>query len=258
MNSPKGRNVRKLFKILPILGLVLAGCATPTAPVEQRVLYPVGMTPNGATSAPVSRQAIPAQSVPTQPSVGAARLAVQVADIEGALARFLSPEGGELILLPNRLNVSALDYSVDSLQVIDRWLADIHKVNNLQAGSGKVGELMAMDGRGDNSVIFAGLYLGQVIRANSKLDWNWQRFDRFLAANPAFAEHYGRSAGFDTFVLVGPQGVATPINTALKRVIHGKEDSVHYIGQLLLNEVDLGKAMTGQNLFGLDRRDWNG
>ena len=247
MNALKRPGMDKLKLIWPILGLFLAACASIEAPVEHRILYPVGMTSGGAGA--IDRVRRNGSDSP---------LAVEAADIQTALARFLSPAGSTLILLPNRLDISVLDYSIDSLQVIDRWLADIHKINTLQAGDGKVGELMAMDGRGDNSVMFAGLYLGQVIRAHSDLDWSWQRFDRFLAANPDFAAHYGRAAGLDTFVLVGPQGVATPINTALKRVIQGEEDSLYFIGQWLLHPVDLDKAMTGQNLFGLDRQDWPG
>ncbi|MEM8617291.1 MAG: hypothetical protein AAGF20_10190 [Pseudomonadota bacterium] len=189
---------------------------------------------------------------------GAIAPAVNVADIDSALAQFMSSEGDRLILLPNRLDKAALDYSVGSLKVIDAWLADVHTINKLQAGPGQAGEMLMMDGRGDNTVTFAGLYLGEVIRANSSLSWNWQRFDTFLTANPAFAEHYGKSPGLDTFVLAGPQGVATPINTALKRVVQGKEESVHYIGTLLLNEIDLDEALSGQDLLGMDRRDWAG
>ena len=180
---------------------------------------------------------------------------VQVADISAALTNFMSPEGDALILLPNRLDKSKLDFSVESLKTIDKWLANIHTINKLQAGEGKAGELLMMDGRGDNSVTFAGLYLGEVIRANSELDWKWERFDIFLKANPFFAEHYGTVAGLDTFVLAGPQGVATPINTALKRVVSGKEESVYYIGQLLLEEIDMDKALNGQSMHGLDKRD---
>jgi len=187
-------------------------------------------------------------------TVGPARLAGEATDIDAALATYLSPEGDPLLLLPNRLDKSKLDYSVESLKEIDSWLAKIHTVNKLEADVGAVGESLTRDGRGDNSVMFAGMYLGEVIRANSSLTWNWERFDRFLGANPAFAQHYGTDPGFDTFVLVGPQGVATPINTALKRVVHGKEESVHYIATLLLEEIDLKKAMSGQNLMGLDRR----
>lgn len=185
-------------------------------------------------------------------------VAVEVADISGALETFLSSDGEDLILLPNRLDRGKLNYSVESLKEIDQWLAKIHTINRLQAGEGKAGELLMLDGRGDNSIVFAGLYLGEVIRANSDLDWKWERFDLFLNANPYFAEHYGDEAGLDSFMLIGPQGAATPINTALKRVIHGKEESVHYIGQLLLNEVDFQQALSGQDMYDLDRREPRG
>lgn len=204
----------------------------------------------GCASSMTQPAAVPINTAPVA--------SVEVADIGDALELFLGEDGHQLILLPNRLDRTQLDYSMESLQTIDRWLADIHKINELQASEGKAGEILVFDGRGDNSVVFAGLYLGQVIRANSALDWNWQHFDVFLDANPVFAEHYGRDPGLDTFVLVGPQGAATPINTALKRVLFGKEESVAFIGQFLSTEVDLDTAMAGQNLLGMDRRDWPG
>lgn len=230
MTSPQTRKLTNLCRFwlaLPILAM--AACAS--SPSSTRAVI-----------------ASPDQAAP----------AVQVQNIDEALDRFMGEEGTSLILLPNRLDRAQLDYSMESLVVIDRWLADIHTINRLQSDTGRAGEILVFDGRGDNSVTFAGLYLGQVIRANSELTWNWQRFDTFLAANPVFAEHYGRDPGLDTFVLVGPQGAATPINTALKRVLYGKEESVHFIAQLLSKEVDLEKAMSSQNLLGMDRRDWPG
>lgn len=230
MTSPQTRKLTNLCRFwlaLPIL--MLAACASTPAP--------------GRAIVSANQQAAPA---------------VQVANISDALDRFMSAEGDRLILLPNRLDRSKLDYSMDSLLVIDRWLADIHTINRLQSETGRAGEILVFDGRGDNSVMFAGLYLGQVIRANSELSWQWERFDTFLTANPVFAEHYGRDPGLDTFVLVGPQGAATPINTALKRVLYGKEESVHFIGQWLSKEVDLEKAMSSRDLMGMDRRDWAG
>ncbi|MEM7007495.1 MAG: hypothetical protein AAF498_16580 [Pseudomonadota bacterium] len=227
-----------------LLSLVLlASCASADKP-DTRILYPDG------------RIIVPASSDVSfdEVTIASSELVGEVSDIDAALETYLSPRGDGLILLPNRLDKAQLDYSMESLKEIDRWLADIHTVNKLEADLGSAGESLMRDGRGDNSVMFAGLYLGEVIRANSSLTWNWERFDRFLNANPVFAEHYGTDPGFDTFVLVGPQGVATPINTALKRVVQGREESVHYIGSLLLNEIDLEKALSGQNLMGLDRR----
>jgi hypothetical protein len=41
-------------------------------------------------------------------------------------------------------------------------------------------------------------------------------------------------------------------------VVHGKDESVFFIAQLLLKEVDLEKAMSSQDLLGMDRKDWAG
>jgi len=226
------RKVSNMSRFWLVLAVLVAGCASN-----------------------VSEQGTYGQSSERAVSVEADAPVVTVSDISGALAQFMGPEGDRLLLLPNRLDRSKLDYSVESLKVIDKWLANVHTINKLQAGEGKAGEMLMMDGRGDNSVTFAGLYMGEVVRANSDLDWKWERFDLFLQANPYFAEHYGTAAGLDTFVLVGPQGVATPINTALKRVVQGKEESVHYIATLLMQEVDLREALSGQDLMGFDQRD---
>ena len=227
--------MREMSRFWFILVLALAGCAN-TGTSDARF---------GQAGGPV---VLDGSIAPT----------IKVSDIGEALDQFMGPDGNSLILLPNRLDRSKLDFSLESLIEIDSWLADVHTINKLQAGEGRAGEMLMMDGRGDNSVTFAGLYMGQVIRANSELTWQWERFDTFLKANPVFAEHYGQSPGLDTFVLVGPQGVATPINTALKRVVSGKEESVHYIAQLLMTEIDMDKALSGPNYLGMERRDWEG
>jgi len=236
------RETRKLIKLsrfwLAMTAFALAGCASVVS--SDRVY----LTPEGARISGVA--------------LGLDASDLNVSDIGTALDRFLGPDGSDLILLPNRLDRNQLDYSLESLVIIDKWLADLHTVNRLQSETGKPGESLIMDGRGDNSVIFAGLYLGQTIRQNSPLDWQWQSFDTFVSNNPTFVEHYGRAAELDVFVLVGPQGAATPINTALKRVVYGKEESVHFIGNFLINEIDLEAATKGRDLQGMDQRDWPG
>ncbi len=226
-----------------ILGFLLTACATPSKPTPYYIPYDgYGAT---AYEPGFSRGEV----IGRDDGVYASSL--EVRDIGPALDRFMSPEGDRLILLPNRLDRSKLDFSIESMKTVDSWLKDVHTINRLQASEGKAGESLIADGRGDNTVMFAGLYLGEVIRANSDLDWRWERFDRFMAANPYFTEHYGFDPGLDSFVLVGPQGVATPINTALKRVLNGKEESLHYIATLLVNPVDLEAAVSGQDFYGL-------
>ncbi len=172
-------------------------------------------------------------------------------DIDTALNRFLAAEGDALILLPHKLDKNKLDFSVESLKEIDSWLQAIHTINRLEAGEGTAGDFFKRDGRGDNSVMFAGLYLGEVVRQNAEQKWLWQSFEAFSANNPLHAEVLGAEPGFDAFVLVSPQGVATPGSAALKRVLNGPIDSVHYVGSFLLKPVDLDVAMRGTDMSGL-------
>ena len=227
-------------RILLLSGLLLASCAAKPAPEPQYIPYDgYGDRTETVSASYQLRRSDMSETI-------------SVSQIPEALDEFLAPSGRKLILLPNRLDRSKLDFSLESLASVDAWLKDIHTINQLQAEPGRAGESLISDGRGDNSVMFAGLYLGEVIRANSSLDWRWERFDRFVSVNPYFTEHYGNDAGLDTFVLVGPQGVATPINTALKRVLLGNEESLQFVGELLVQPIDLEAAMSGPDFYGLD------
>lgn len=228
-------------RILFLSGLLLASCAAKPATEPRYIPY----DGYGAE--------IPTVSASYELKRLGESETISVSQIPNALDEFLAPSGSKLILLPNRLDRSRLDFSIESLALVDAWIRDIHTINKLQAEPGRAGESLISDGRGDNSVMLAGLYLGEVIRANSSLDWRWERFDRFVSANPYFTEHYGDDAGLDTFVLVGPQGVATPINTALKRILLGNEESLQFVAELLVAPIDLEAAMSGPNFYGLDR-----
>jgi hypothetical protein len=174
------------------------------------------------------------------------------ADIDASLSLFLSQAGDSKLLLPHRLDKSKLDFSVKSLEVIDDWLDSIHVINKLEVGEGKAGGLFVSDGRGDNSVTFAGLYLGEVVRQNAKdQTWVWQSFDVFKQKNPMHATQLEGEAGFDEYVLVSPQGVAMPGNAALKRVLNGKIDSLAFIGAFLIEPLDVEAALKGNDMTGL-------
>ncbi len=165
--------------------------------------------------------------------------------VDTTMEELLGDDRGDLLLASEHLDLAKLDYSLESLKEIDAWLEEVHKVNAAEAGTGKAGKSLTEDGRGRNTVTLAGLYLGETVKRNSTLRWVWVPFDEFIKENPAYAEHYGAEAGLDTYILVGEQGAATPINSALKRVLNGGADSVAYVGQFLAAPVDFEKAIEG-------------
>ena len=174
-----------------------------------------------------------------------AEAAQEPTEIDTTMEDLLGDDRAELLLEADKLDLRALDYSLESLTAIDVWLGAVHATNLEEAGEGRAGATLTGDGRGRNTVTLAGIYLGETIKRNSGLGWEWVPFDEFIAENPAFAEHYGTDAGLDEYVLVGEQGVATPINSALKRVLNGPQDSVAHVGAFLSKPIDFEKAIEG-------------
>ena len=178
-------------------------------------------------------------------AVAPATADVRPVSIDTTMEELLGEERGDLLLASEHLDLAKLDYSLESLKEIDAWLEAVHEVNAAEAETGKAGASLKLDGRGRNTVTLAGLYLGETVKRNSDLGWAWVPFDAFIAENPAYAEHYGAEAGLDTYILVGQQGAATPINAALKRIIHGRADSIAYVGKFLATPIDFEKAVEG-------------
>lgn len=165
--------------------------------------------------------------------------------VDTTMEELLGDDRADLLLASEHLDLTKLDYSLESLREIDIWLEAVYSLNAAESETGKAGKLLTIGGRGRNTVTLAGLYLGETVKRNSDLGWSWVPFDEFIAQNPAYAEHYGSEAELDTYILVGKQGAATPINSALKRVINGGADSVAYIGQFLATPIDFEKAVEG-------------
>lgn len=169
----------------------------------------------------------------------------QPVSVDTTMEELLGDDRTGLLLAADKLDLSKLDYSLESLKEIDAWLEAVHVRNFAEAGPGRAGETLMSDGRGRNTVTLAGLYLGETVRRNSNLGWAWVPFDEFIAQNPAYAAYYGPDAGLDAYVLVGEQGAATPINSALKRVLNGGQDSIAYIGAFLVTPIDFDRAVEG-------------
>lgn len=124
-------------------------------------------------------------------------------------------DGG--MVLRDQINVPAMNYSVSSLEEVDRYLEAVHEVK------GQIPNQTYT-----NTVLATGCYVGEVIRRNGKKDYRWINYADYFPKNPSligvFPEGLGTSA-----VLVATDGqMLAPFNKVIKFIRAGPADSVLY------------------------------
>lgn len=151
------------------------------------------------------------------------------------------------VIFPNALDRSKLDYTLDSLSVVDDYLRVIHEANSKK----KVLGIFPAKKRGEpNPAIFndalfvpsmrmVGAYVGEVMRREDQ-GLNWLTFAELESQNPSAA---GFVAAADPLVremnLCGPgDSVCWPGNKAVKFVMNGDEDSTRYFAIAMLRNQD--------------------
>jgi hypothetical protein len=112
-----------------------------------------------------------------------------------------------------------LDYTVASLETVDKYLKYLHEHWRGQTG-----------GEWDRAVLWGGAYVGEVIRRSAPRPYDWVAFDVFIRAFPTTTELLGSEKTLAVCALLTPGGAAftLPIAKTLKFVVNGPEDSVHF------------------------------
>lgn len=122
------------------------------------------------------------------------------------------------VLLAKQLDRSKLDFGVDSLLAVDRWLAALRE-------SGM--DPTADDKAGDETMIRAGAYVGEVIRRCSRRAYTWQRHADFLEKQPSLRTVLPYTFGTQ-FLLAAEQGMTMPINKVVRFLDEGPQNSLHF------------------------------
>lgn len=123
------------------------------------------------------------------------------------------------------LDASKLDFSVDSLAVVDQHLEAIRKLN-LQD---------------DDLLKFAlrcGAYVGEVIRRNSKAKtYHWLDFE---GASTLSRDVKGLGKCLSTVAILwdGNAGFTFPLGKVLKYLENGSEDSVLFFAKVMISKAD--------------------
>ncbi len=122
------------------------------------------------------------------------------------------------VLHPEALDRRRLDFSLESLKAVDEWLEHLYAAG-VNPNSREAAE----------TVIWAGAYVGEVIRRNAKLQYRWIRYEEYMASQPerlrnvipySFGTQFILAAGGDTMTL--------PINKVGRWLDEGPENNLHY------------------------------
>lgn len=126
------------------------------------------------------------------------------------------PDGD--ILFPEMLQRPRLDYTLDSLHVVDDYCVRLHQVRDQLRGPGV-----------SRSVIWGGAYVGEVIRRNAQITFSWVDYDDYVAADPRVKSIVGpRDVPTYAFLCKPNRAMNLPLSKFLKCISNGIEDSVHF------------------------------
>ncbi len=124
-------------------------------------------------------------------------------------------EGG--LPFPKHLKQDALDYSLDSLHVLDRYLTHLHAhIEEIE------------DQQYTNVVLAAGCYVGEVMRRLTGEKYEWVNYDDYFPDHPDLS-HVPEGPGTGA-VLVSSNGqsMRMPLNKIARYLGEGPENSTHY------------------------------
>ncbi|AXY76596.1 hypothetical protein D3H65_22490 [Paraflavitalea soli] len=119
----------------------------------------------------------------------------------------------------HKLNVSSLDYSLDSLKEVDRYLEIIYKI-----GIGNSGQEY------QNLVVWAGAYLGEVIRRNATAEYHWVQYEEYMRNKDANLKNLIPLMLTTHAFLVAIESdyMTMPLNKVARWLDEGTSNNLHY------------------------------
>lgn len=150
----------------------------------------------------------------------------------------LSESGEETtddIWMPEWLDRSLLDFSLESLKAVDAYLEKIYQ--NLQEFP---------DARQFSTILRSGSYVGEVTKRISRTEHRWFKYNEALKKNKSLKSLLGEEPTVGMAgVLIDKNGAfAFPINKVVKYLQNGSEDSVYFFAKVVTSEDVLVRGET--------------
>eukprot|EP00913_Durusdinium_trenchii_P013349 g12530.t1 len=143
-------------------------------------------------------------------------------------------EGGEdaqSICCTGQLRREALDYSLDSLNVVNEYLTYLHEHE-----ADLDNELWG------RTVLYGGAYVGEVIRRATGERYRWIDYDEYMPQHPELKEMMPERLPQTCAFLVSDDdhAMTLPLNKIARYIQEGEEHNVHFYAQCGLGATDIG------------------
>jgi hypothetical protein len=121
------------------------------------------------------------------------------------------------IAFADELDREKLDYTLESLIDVDTYFSYVRE--NIQEVSDR--EL-------DNTMLWGGAYVGEVIKKISPKKYNWIVHSELISKYPMFEKLLPHSYGTRAVLLAENGEVTTPVNKVVRLIKEGSENNLHY------------------------------
>jgi hypothetical protein len=129
------------------------------------------------------------------------------------------------LAFPARIDVSALDYTIESLHLLDKYLEAV-----------RAGRALLPAQTYTNTVMAAGSYLGETIRRNAHRKYEWTNYSDYFPNHPKLMNMISEGLG-SAAVLVSEKGAMTmPINKIIRFIEEGPENNTHFYASAEVRE----------------------
>ena len=133
--------------------------------------------------------------------------------------------GDSDVILAEALDRRRLDFSVESLRAVDEWLE--------QAWNAGV----RLSEETAETIIWAGAYLGEVIRRNAKRRYRWLPYEEYMESqSEEIREMIPYTFGTQFILAASDSEMTLPINKVCRWLDEGPENNLHYYASAEISE----------------------
>ena len=170
-----------------------------------------------ATDKKVVQAVIPATTREPIPAVP------QESELDAIFEDFANAFRGKLkdatpIAYPEQLARDQLDYSHESLHLVDKYLTHLHKHRK-----------KISDADWSSTILYGGAYVGEVIRRATNGHFRWIDYDEYMPAHPELKTIIPERSTTTCAFIVGQGAMSMPLNKIARYIDEGVEHSVHFL-----------------------------